>query len=107
MPIAAAISFTLHRNSSEQRAEIRGVLPFDLAMIQLYNFSVDIARGMAHNFLMAISAKQNIERAKGAKQERMEILVLVRDLLKLYHGDVVLKGLYGEIKQRDQVAKHG
>lgn len=49
-----------------------------------------------------LTAKQNIERAKGAAAERRWLAAEVRALLKLYSGDVVLEVLLDKIKEREK-----
>ncbi len=48
------------------------------------------------------SAIQNIERATGARQERRWIMRRLREIIKVYGGDLILEGLLEEIKQRDE-----
>lgn len=50
---------------------------------------------------MTTSAKQNIERAKGAAQERKAIAAEVRRLIKIYKFDLLLSNLLDWIKRRD------
>ena len=55
------------------------------------------------------SAKQNIERAKGAKAERRWLAAQIRALIKLYGKDLMLSLLLADIKERDvlEAKSHG
>ncbi len=46
------------------------------------------------------TALQNIERQKGRREERREILRMIRLRLKLYPRDLILLGLRDELKER-------
>ena len=46
------------------------------------------------------TALQNIERAKGAAAERKAIAAIVRNYLRLYKADLILKNLLREIEER-------
>jgi hypothetical protein len=47
------------------------------------------------------TALQNIERAKGAAQERRAIMAEIRSILKIYKRDLVLESLLDWIKARE------
>ena len=51
------------------------------------------------------TAKQNVERAKGAAEERRWMAAKIRELLRLYGKDLVLRALLDEIKERSTAAK--
>lgn len=48
------------------------------------------------------TALQNIERAKGAAEERRWLAAEVRELIKLYKGDLVLQVLLDKIRERNK-----
>ena len=48
-----------------------------------------------------LSAKQNIERAKGARDEREAIIKRIRALLRTYENNHPLRLLQQELKERD------
>jgi len=47
------------------------------------------------------TALQNIEREKGARQERRAIIAEIRAILELYPKDLILLTLLDKIKDRD------
>jgi len=52
--------------------------------------------------MSVITAKQRIEREKGARAERRAILAEIRSLLKCYGKDLVLTNLAQSIAARDK-----
>ena len=52
-----------------------------------------------------LTAKQNIERAIGAKEERLWFKMVIGDLIKLYGRDVVLMNLQVQVDERERVEK--